>query len=354
MAKEEDFAKIAEGVTAWNEWRSQHPQSSPDLVRAKLRGADLTGVNLAGADLRGADLTGTVLAEGARIGADLSGADLTRANLRRAVLVNANLSSASLGGADLRDTDLSGADLSRAGLIAADLAGASAHATLWADVDLSAAVNLDSIVHRGPSTIGIDTFYRSKGGIPEVFLRGCGVSGNVVALQQAIMGAAPASQFYSCFISYSHRDEAFATRLHGRLQQAGLRVWFAPEEMKGGRKLHEQIDEAIRMHDKLLLVVSEASMASEWVATEMRKARKREGVEKRRVLFPIRLVDYEALKRWECFDADAGKDMAVEVREFYIPDFANWKNDDAFESEFGKLLGALKASDEAGLAYPRF
>lgn len=36
-------------------------------------------------------------------------------------------------------------------------------------------------------------------------------------------------------------------------------VWYAPEEMKGGRKLHDQIDDALRVHDKLLLVLSEAS-----------------------------------------------------------------------------------------------
>ena len=44
-----------------------------------------------------------------------------------------------------------------------------------------------------------------------------------------------------------------------------MRVWFAPEDVKGGEKLHEQIDQAIRRYDKLLLVLSEASMASEWV-----------------------------------------------------------------------------------------
>ena len=30
-----------------------------------------------------------------------------------------------------------------------------------------------------------------------------------------------------------------------------------PEDVQGGKKLHEQIDEAIRLYDKLLLVLSE-------------------------------------------------------------------------------------------------
>ena len=79
--------------------------------------------------------------------------------------------------------------------------------------------------------------------------------------------------------------------------------------------------------------------------TEIRKARAQEKKENRRKLFPIRLMDFDTLREWTCFDADTGKDLAVEVREYYIPDFSNWKNHDAFEAEFAKLQKAL--SDEA-------
>jgi hypothetical protein len=34
--------------------------------------------------------------------------------------------------------------------------------------------------------------------------------------------------------------------------------------------------------------------------------------------------------------------LAVEVREYHIPDFSNWKNHDAFEAEFLKLQTALQ------------
>jgi len=40
-------------------------------------------------------------------------------------------------------------------------------------------------------------------------------------------------------------------------------------------------------------------MSSEWVKTEMRKARKRERTEKKRVLVPVCLVSYDALRDWE-------------------------------------------------------
>src|SRR5215470_25392 len=54
---------------------------------------------------------------------------------------------------------------------------------------------------------------------------------------------------------------------------------------------------------------------------EIRRARKREVAEQRRLLFPVRLVDYEAIKAWECFDADTAKDLATETGNTTFPIF---------------------------------
>jgi hypothetical protein len=149
-------------------------------------------------------------------------------------------------------------------------------------------------------------------------------------------------QFYSCFISYSIKDQEFADRLYADLQNKGVRCWFAPHDIRAGKKIHEQIDEAIRVYDRLLLILSYASMGSEWVKTEISKARKRELHEKRRMLFPVRLVEFETLRDWECFDVDAGKDSAQEIREYYVPDFSRWKDHDTYQKEFEKLLRDLR------------
>jgi hypothetical protein len=79
------------------------------------------------------------------------------------------------------------------------------------------------------------------------------------------------------------------------------------------------------------------------VATEIYHARQREVKENKRVLFPIRLAPFEAIKAWKCFDADTGKDMAREIREYFIPDFSNWKDHDSFKEGFKRLLDDLKA-----------
>ncbi len=86
-------------------------------------------------------------------------------------------------------------------------------------------------------------------------------------------------------------------------------------------------------------------MNSEWVRTEIANARRREVTEKTRVLFPVRLVDFETIKNWTCFDADTGKDSAREIREYFIPNFSHWKDHDAYQRAFDRLLCDLKAAD---------
>jgi len=139
-------------------------------------------------------------------------------------------------------------------------------------------------------------------------LRGAGVPDNFIAFVASLITAP--IQFYSCFISYSTKDQEFAERLHADLQHKGVRCWFAPEDVQGGKKLHEQIDRAIQIHDRLLLILSLNSMASEWVQSEIARARLREMQEGRRVLFPVRLVEFGEIQKWKCFDSDTGKDSA--------------------------------------------
>jgi len=144
----------------------------------------------------------------------------------------------------------------------------------FSDIPAAAARKGSTVKHAGPSSIGIDTIFMSEGKIPHVFLRGAGVPANFIQYVASL--ARTGIEFYSLFISYSTKDQEFAERLHADLRAKGVRCWFAPHDIHGGKKLHEQIDDAIRVHDKLLLILSPASMTSEWVKTEIAKARKHE------------------------------------------------------------------------------
>ena len=81
--------------------------------------------------------------------------------------------------------------------------------------------------------------------------------------------------------------------------------------------------------------------------TELRKARKAERQSGQRKLFPVRLVDFATLRDWECFDADSGKNLASELREYFIPDFSHWKEHDQFEAAFTRRLKDLRAEESA-------
>jgi hypothetical protein len=137
------------------------------------------------------------------------------------------------------------------------------------------------------------------------------------------------------------------------LRARGVRCWFAPHDVKGGRKLHEQIDEAIRVYDKLLLILSDASMNSPWVKTEIANARAREQQQNRQMLFPISLVPFRRIREWKCFDADTGIDSAREIREYFVPDFSNWEDHDTYAAAFERLVRDLKAQpDNKAAAQP--
>jgi len=373
MANEEHLTRLLQGVAAWNQWRGANRDIKPALtganlrkvnlrkadlrtadlrtadlhtanlnranldranlggallIRANLAGASLAGAHLHGVRLDGANLAGTCLAE-----ANLNAAVLTRAHLRGADLRGADLHKADLHKADLHGVDLGVADLSRADLSAADFAEASIWGTIFADVNLSTTQGLESLRHRGPSTIGIDTLYRSEGNIPEAFLRGAGVPDDMITYSKSLVGQP--FQYHSCFISYSSRDEALAQRLHADLQDKGVRCWFAPEDLKIGDEFRSRIDESIQVYDRLLLILSEHSVKSRWVQKEVETAFEKEGKENRIVLFPIR-IDEAVMQSAVGWAADIR-------RQQHIGDFRQWKDHDAYQHAFQRLLRGLKA-----------
>ena len=356
MANPEHVAKLREGVEAWNTWRMQNPGIRPDLRGTDLDGTDLSGANLSrvnlgrtnlsrtnlcetdlggaklnrvdlhGADLHGMDLRGTYLRE-----ANLSRANLSRANLSKVYLGGANLAEAYLSSARLSEADLHKVNLSGAKLNEANLTGAYLSETIFANINLTNVEGLESCFHIGSSIIDHRTLARS-GNLPLSFLRGCGLPDTFIDYLPSLLNQP--IQHYSCFISYSSKDEAFAQRLHADLQDEGVRCWFAPEDMKIGAKFRVRIDEAIRTYEKLLLLLSEHSVASRWVEKEVETAFEKEDERKEPVLFPIRLDD-------AVMDSKTG--WAADIRRSrHIGDFSNWENYKDYQKGLGRLLRDLK------------
>jgi uncharacterized protein YjbI with pentapeptide repeats len=333
-----------------------------DIIDAQLIGTNLISANLDNVDISGSDLYGANLG-----GASLGGAQLAEATFHRAVLCHSNLYQSNLSGADLSQVDLShtrlgGADLRGASLIdsnlnSATLTGANLNdadiaGVLFTDIDLRGVKGLETIEHYGPSEVSTGTLALSEGQIPETFLRGCGLKDweveaaklyrsdltrdEVVEITYKVieLRSDPFIQFNSCFISYSSKNEQFARRLYSDLQECGVRCWFAPEHMKIGDRIRRRIDESIRMHDKLLLVLSESSVASQWIEQEVATALEKEREQGCDVLFPVRLDN--AIEK-------VRSDWPALIRNTrHIGDFRHWKDPFEYEKAFARLLNDLR------------
>ena len=311
-----------------------------NLQAATLLDANLRDANLSDANLLGGNLSFATLLEANLFRANLSGANLRDADLSDANLWGANLSGADLRGANLSDAKLMGAILSGADLSGADLRCAEVGGTLFGNLNLQSVRGLETITHGGPSTLGVDTLYKSDGKIPEVFLRGCGLPDEFVAYVPSLVGSA--IDYYSCFISYNHEDKQFARQLHDRLQGQGIRCWLDEKALNPGDYLYDGIDRGIRVWDKLLLCASKHSLNSWWVDREITTALEEEqGLWRQRQqrvqkLIPLNLDGYLLSGSWQ-------KGYAQDIRNRVAADFTEWKTDaDRFDEQLNRVIKALR------------
>lgn len=162
---------------------------------------------------------------------------------------------------------------------------------------------------------------------------------NPEALQDVIESVLIRHRFlrerHSCFISYSHRDDSFAKRLHDDLRQHDVQCWYAPHDLPIGAKTRSAIHQAIENHDKVLLILSRYSVESDWVEDEVAKALELETGQQRAILFPIRLDDAVLNKRtgWPATIRNTRN----------IGDFSRWGGEqDEYQASLERLLRDLK------------
>jgi uncharacterized protein YjbI with pentapeptide repeats len=288
VADEKAVERLRSGVVEWRrETGIRENLSDPDLSNADLSDVDLSYV-------------------------DLSGANLNRANLFYAMLDRANLSGANLSNANLSHAFLSGANLS----------GAVLYRTIFGNVYLTGVVGLETCRHLGPSIIDHQTLQMS-GQLPLAFLRGVGLPDKLIEYPPSLFNQAV--QLYSCFISYSSKDDEFANRIHAD----GVRCWFAPHDLRIGDKILDAIDDAIRLREKVVLILSEHSIKSDWVEDEVTAGFEEERKRGQTVLFPVRL-DEAVMNTKEAW--------AAKLRARHIGDFRKWKDRDAYKQSFERVM----------------
>jgi hypothetical protein len=346
MPNPEHLAILKQGVEAWNRWRVENPEVyRVDLSKADLSGTDLRNANLSGANLSDANLKGTVVSFADFSGANLIAADLSRlqcmgtsfngADLTRATLREAFLFAVTFGFVQVDTNGKRGLSVFRDGttLATTDFTEAQMGYCTFCNVDLGKAKGLNTVTHSLPSSVDMATLYASKGRIPNAFLRGCGAAEALVTFQRGLRRRPV--KYHSCFISYSSKDQRFADRIYAALQKKGVRCWFAPADLKIGDPFRQRIDESIRFHDKLLLILSQNSANSSWVQDEVEAAFEREQRENRLILAPIRIDDavMNLDRAW----------VASIRRTRQIGDFSKWRHVASYQAAFQRLLRDLKA-----------
>jgi TIR domain len=89
------------------------------------------------------------------------------------------------------------------------------------------------------------------------------------------------------FISYSHSDKDFVDELAARIVANRGSVWLDRWELNVGDSLIERVQDAIATSSALLVVLSKASVESEWCRKELSAGLVRELGEKRVVVLPV-------------------------------------------------------------------
>ena len=340
------------------------------LYHANLREANLTRARMNGANLRGADLRGADLS-----GADLDRAILSDANLTGAKLVNANLSRASLVGANLTDADLTGASFAGASLVRAnmtnticansdffqtrfwsvELAGADMSGSLFGysifqDCDLSGVKGLDQVRHDAPSTVGLDSLFRSRGQIPEAFLKGAGLPNAALGFLETARG--DTTCLGDCFISCIDEEEEFAKRLRDDLRDQGVRCWVFSQVVRGNPLVdrhstsdQEEIERWVRSYQKLVVLGSAASLEVEAILNDITHAKQ------------LQL----STEKWSLFLGSTDnvlKDPRSRfarslAAEHVVFDLSGQQNDrETYQKEVARLAEALKQDQPASAGVP--
>lgn len=316
-----------------------------DFRRAILLGADLRAGNFQAADFRAANLREADFRVAHLTSADFRRADLHKADLRRADLTEADFQDAYLRDALLGECRLINADLTRAGLNGADFDKAIVSGTLWNDVDLTDSRNLGTVIHHGPSSVGVDTIYQSRGRVPAEFLRGCGINESFIANASSL--ASKSLQFHPVLILHAEEDRPLVERLAQSLQRRGVRCWTesVADDSVSLMELHRH-----RRGQKLLFCVSRS-----WLSREM-AARSLETVQ----LLESKASAEEglALRNWFSVDIDGVLKSGMNgeaiqshrerlVGEFHRGLSENGKFDQQLENVLNVLTAYPGAADQA-------
>ena len=206
--------------------------------------------------------------------------------------------------------------------------------TLFADCDLSQVLELESAFHAGPSIIGLDTLARSRGLIPDHFLRRAGVPEFLIGVQAQLSAAGDCS--CRTLLIASIRDSGLAKRLMADLWRVGLPTWQLAvddeEEFLGDGGLTQE--QRLTFFDNRVLLCSEDSLASPhgWRMFELAAQNRGFEVASQLAVIPLNL-DNQLLVRNDY--------LCTRLQENPVIDFRGWDVHDSYNQRLKALSSRL-------------
>ena len=358
---------IKEGVTAWNNWRNNNPNIIP-----KLDGLDLSQMELKYIDIWHIE-PATILSAGSvswdLIGIDFSNCSLKNVKFNKSDLASADFSNSDITGADFSEAQISEANFENSKLLKTKFEGASISKVNFSNLDLSEVsfqgaqskgdnnfnncildkadfFNSSITIHeiKVASSFKGTIFSRNKLEVPKLvqfrrlFFHQIGEETHKKMVTEMDLYNEESGVYHSCFISYSSKDEIFVEKLHSDLVSRRVKCFFAPKDISIGDKIRPTIYEAIKNHSKLLLVISAASIESNWVENEVESAFEEENRLDQNILFPIRIdeVVFYSENSWS----------STIRRQRHMGNFENWENESDYRKSLEKLLHDLRVDKE--------
>jgi hypothetical protein len=119
-----------------------------------------------------------------------------------------------------------------------------------------------------------------------------------------------------------------------RLAERGIRYWCDIHDAKAGR-LERQTDRVTRQNLKVVVILSEQSMQSDWVEREITDIKKLEKEIGHVVLCAVALDDGWKSGRWP-------KRVMEQIMGYNVLDFSGWRDRSRFADTFQSLIDGLE------------
>jgi predicted nucleotide-binding protein len=130
---------------------------------------------------------------------------------------------------------------------------------------------------------------------------------------------------WDAFVSYASADSSFAEELYHRLTERGYHVFYDKNEIRPGESIPVAIERALENSRRLLLLISQHALSSNWISGEWRTALYRDPANRRQLLLPIMIEDTRAA-------------LPVALSQFAILDASRGLSDDVF-AQITRALG---------------